>query len=200
VRLERLVGVQDPVKTLLGKKGSTALNKVLKGWLPLFGVIGLSLLAGCEGITEPDGCGAKNTPRKVFNLADLTLYQLVDASTARASWVISALDVCTLTHADVSYEMRIHALADFEVEALVLYGVNRIRSLPQDFKSEQDLWVFSGDDNFGVKDVYADGPGEWSFMVITQFAHQGSTFADSAFISSNIASGEMKATYKSHKY
>ena len=176
------------------------MGQVLNRWLFLIGVIGLFLFAGCKGITEPDDCGAKNTPRKGFNLADLTLYQQVDASTSRASWVISALDVCTKLHAMVSYEMRVHALADFEVEALVLYGVNRIRSLPQDLKSEQNLWVFSGDDNFGVRDVYDDGPGEWSFMVITQFPHQGSTFADSAFISSNIASGEMKATYWGHLF
>lgn len=81
----------------------------------------------------------------------------------------------------------------------MVYGVNRIRTLPQEFNSEQGLWVLSGEDNFGVKDVFPDGPGNWTFIVIAAFPHQGSSFADSMFISSNIDSGEMKAEYKTHR-
>ena len=53
-------------------------------------------------------------------------------------------------------------------------------------------------DDFGVRDVYGDEPGEWTFVVGIEFPYQGSTAEDSAYIASNF-SGEMKGEYWEHE-
>lgn len=103
------------------------------------------------------------------------------------------MGVCARVHSWVKYEMRLHALADFNVEALVFYGANRQSRLPQAYPPSRGSIVLSGEDNLGVRDVYGDHPGEWTFMVIAEFPHQGSTSAYSAFLSLNIQSGAMSA-------
>ncbi len=166
----------------------------------LLGVLASLFVTGCASTTEPEMCGSRKTPQKSLDLQHLTHFQMLDEETATAAWGITAGSVCTHEHANVEYELSLHSLAGFEVEGVVVYGGNRIRELPQEFQSEGGLWVYSGKDNFGVRDVFGDGPGDWTFIVVVAFPHQGSAQADSLFLSSNIESGQMSAEYWEHKY
>jgi hypothetical protein len=105
------------------------------------------------------------------------------------------MGVCATRHSNVEYEIRVEALEGFTVEAIVLYGINRLRTLPDDYSVENGIHVIKGSDNFGVRDVYGDEPGEWSFIVAIEFPYQGSTAADSAYIETNVLGGEMKAEW-----
>jgi hypothetical protein len=154
----------------------------------------LLLVAGCSGVTEPDPCGQRVTPQQPLTLANLGSYFHWD-DTSEAGWVISAMGVCAHRHSNVEYELRVQALEGVSLDPFVLYGVGRIRTLPDNYSVENGVHVLKGSDNFGIRDYYGDEPGEWTFMVVVEFPYQGSTAADSAYIAGNFVGGEMKAEW-----
>jgi hypothetical protein len=161
----------------------------------LAAVVALLLSAGCSELTEPEACGQRMTPRVPLTLASLDKYHGPVGDFTQAAWSIRVNGVCTDIHSNVEYEVRIQALAGFTVAPYVLYGLNRLRELPDDYSREEGIHILSGSDNFGIRDVYGDGPGEWTFLLTIRFPYQGSTAADSAYIESNIVGGEMRAEW-----
>ena len=159
------------------------------------GAATLLVATACSSLTETDECGKRFTPRVPLTLATMGDYYGPLGNVSQASWVILVDGVCAHRHSTVEYEVRLQALAGVAVDPFVIYGVNRVRTLPDNYRVEDGIHVLSGSDNFGVRDVFGDEPGQWTFIVTVEFPYQGSGAADSAYIHTNIVGGEMKAEW-----
>lgn len=121
---------------------------------------------------------------------------IVDGN-ASVSWRVNCQNVCTAEHSNVRVEISVDDPSGISVEATVLYGVLRERSI--NLTKSIDLfgdYHFFGEDDFGIKDYYGESPGEFTLLLTMYFPSQNSTWsADSMFVANNVEDYSLDAFY-----
>jgi len=161
---------------------------ILFVFLPLFFVLNSS---SCSDDSNPveTNCGEKKND--LINSSGATgMHQLSvtpgQDPVATATWRIEHGSVCTYEHVSFSIEVEINAAyADtFAVESFVLLNPLYIPQiqLSKSVNYETGNAFYRGNQDVGLKQVFGEGPGEFTFFLELSFPSTGDTNQDTEFI------------------
>ncbi len=168
-------------------------------------------VASCDlaGGGGDDGCGAERITGNrisggyvdeshfpVVPQASNTNFANEEGSQASISWKIEQKDVCTKRHSnlDALFRVREEVADQVSFKVVVWYGIFKEYPLTLTRRQDGNMVVFEGSREFGIRDVYGDGPGEFSIFADMYFPSTGYWDTDSAYVDFNLRNLKIGAT------
>ena len=151
------------------------------------------------GNAPDDGCGSYQIgkiqggihnpgSKPIVPLASSTNFANAEGTQASISWKLEHKNVCTKVHskASISFSIRNQYADAISVNAVIWYGI--LKERPMNFTRSVDGTTIelSAWDEFGIRDLYGDGPGEFYLFVDMLFPSTGYWDSDSAFVEDNL--------------
>jgi hypothetical protein len=167
----------------------------------LFALLTLISLAGCAMMVDTNSkCGDDKS--KSINAVDQNLILLGTYQSSRGDafylYSLDMTEVCTFEHAKYTVEVlgkRGVNASNFDVSA----GASWAPFFGESFVLDYTGSVWSKSSQVGLKQIYNDGPGEYSAYCIISFVTTGTQATDDVYLLTYIKSVKVQATYKAHK-
>lgn len=163
--------------------------------------------SSCNEDTNPveSNCGTKQS--RTINSSGITdVYQIsVDGGSqiATATWRIHSTNVCTYEHVSFNIEVEINAAyADtFTAQSSVLLNPLYIPQIPltKSVNWETGNAFYRGTGDVGLKQVFGEGPGEFTYFLELSFPSTGNTNQDNEFIIQAIKNVSILCSFYYHK-